>query len=347
MSQKINTIFLTIFEGVEAKNILRAGIVEMLLRDENVRVVLLTKNYEKVLYYKNEFARPRVYFEAVEFKDRQGLDALFSKLKFTLLRTKTTDLKRKMARTSPWSISYFLGFVLNVIVARKFFRKMFRLLDEKLIKTKSYQSLFEKYEPSLAFCAHIFDERESDLLREAKARGVQTVALINSWDKVTARCAIRVLPDKTIVFNEIVKGEMVLYGDMDPKDIFVSGLPQYDVYWHPETSRREDFLNEIGLGHVQKLIVYAPNGHYSKSADGLMIDILHAFIIETFPKGEVGLLVRFQPNDFVDMTEIRKRPWLTYEIPGIRFSSKRGVDWDMDAKDIKLLTNTLAHSSLF
>jgi len=44
MSKGIKTIFITIFEGVEAKNILRTDILPTLLADPEVRIVLFTKN---------------------------------------------------------------------------------------------------------------------------------------------------------------------------------------------------------------------------------------------------------------------------------------------------------------
>ncbi|MEK7147495.1 MAG: CDP-glycerol glycerophosphotransferase family protein, partial [Patescibacteria group bacterium] len=242
---------------------------------------------------------------------------------------------------------YFGGLFANRLLAWPVVRKIVRWLDFILIHQDCYAPVFEKYQPDLVFLAHLFDEPEIALLREAKKRGVKTVGLINSWDKTTARCILRLLPDKAIVFNEIVKRELMAHDEMKAENIFISGLPQYDIYWQAQPHSREEFFNAIGIGSEKKLIIYAPNGRYSKSADGLMIDTLHTFVENAFPRKDVGLLVRFQPNDFVDLAEIQKRPWLVYEIPGLRFSSKRGVDWDMDADDIKLLTNTLFHSSLF
>jgi len=64
-------------------------------------------------------------------------------------------------------------------------------------------------------------------------------------------------------------------------------------------------------------------------------------------KTKAQLLVRFPPNDFVDKLELLKRPWLVYEIPGIRFSKERGVDWDMSFEDIHKLAATLANADIF
>ncbi len=93
----MKTIFITIFEGVEAKNILRTSILKNLLLDEDLRIVLFTKSQEKRDYYQNEFSHQRLYFEVVESIAKSKINNFFEKIKFILLRTDTTNLKRKMA----------------------------------------------------------------------------------------------------------------------------------------------------------------------------------------------------------------------------------------------------------
>src|SRR3989344_4761359 len=61
----------------------------------------------------------------------------------------------------------------------------------------------------------------------------------------------------------------------------------------------------------------------------------------------IGTLNQICEKDFFDKSEIEKRPGLKFDYPGKRFSSARGVDWDMDEKDISRLMDTLAYASLF
>lgn len=348
MNQKIKTIFLTIFEGVEAKNLLRTSVVPTLLSNPAVRIVLFTKSLEKVEYYKKEFSDPRLIYEVASRQPACGLDAIFAKLKFTLLWTTTTDLKRRLnyGRERNFFRHYGSLFI-NRFLAWPIVRRIVRWLDFVLVRQDFYAPFFEKYQPDLVFLAHLFDEPEIDLLREAKKQKVKTVGLVNSWDKTTARCIWRLLPDKTIVFNKIVKREMVKYNEISADSIFVSGLPQYDIYWNTEPNSREEFFNAIGISPDKKLVVYAPMGRAFGDCDFEVIDLLRRLLAEGKFGNDVELFVRFQPNDFFDETEIRKRQDLKYDYPGRRFGSKRGVDWDMDEKDIRRLVDTLAHASVF
>lgn len=348
MIYKIKTIFLTIIEGVEAKNLLRTSVVRTLLSDPTVRIVLLTKSEAKVEYYKREFSSPRLIYEAVPHQSMRGLDTIFAKLKFTLLRTATTDLKRWLNYKRERDLFRYLGGLLaNHLLARSMIRKIVRWFDFVLVRQNVYAPYFEKYQPDLVFLAHLFDEPEIALLREAKKRKVRTVGLVNSWDKTTSRCIWRLLPDKAIVFNNIVKRELMAYNEIKEKDIFVSGLPQYDIYWNAHPSPREDFFNAIGISPKKRLIVYAPIGQAFGGRDFEMIDLLRTLLAEGKFGDDVGLFVRFQPNDFFAEAEIKKRPDLRFDYSGKRFSSERGVDWDMDEEDIHRLVDTLAHASLF
>ncbi len=343
----MKTILITILEGVEAKNILRTGIIELLLKDNNVRLVLLVKNLDRLNAYKKEFAKDRIAFALANPIKIGGFDAVFSRMKYMTLKTSSTKLKRKLVYQSTNNhFVYFVGYVLNQIMSTKIIRRAIRFLDYLLVKTNYYTDVLEEHKPDLVFAAHPFDERETHLIREAKRKKIKTICLINSWDKVTSRATIRVLADEFLVFNHIVKKELVKYDEVLEANIHVVGLPQYDYYFQPPALERDLFMKELSLPPANKLILYAPLGSSFTSSDWPMIDHVNNLLSEGKLGKDVSLLVRFQPNDFLDKEEINKRPWLHYDYPGKRFSTKRGVDWDMDSSDLDRLKNTLANMSL-
>lgn len=342
-------IFLTILEGTEAKNILRTDIFSTLLNQRDTRLVILVKTEERAEYHKKEFNDPRIIYEVVPSYTPRGFDWLFSKLKFTLLRTSTTDLRRKMNfRRYGGLASYYWGLFLNRLLARPIFINLARKLDFILVRDRSYYDLFHRYKPDLVFMANLFEDTETNLLREAKRRGIKTAAMINSWDKTTARCVLRLLPDKLIAWNDSVKNALMKYDLVKLEDIFVSGIPQYDDYFDFKPSlSKEDFFSSIKAPSDRKLIVYSPVGvGIAGDADWEVIDMLHKLNDESKFLEKVSILVRFPPNDFVNEDELKKRPYLLYDYPGVRFSKKRGIDWDMTFDELKHLQNTLYYLSV-
>jgi hypothetical protein len=344
---KVKNIFFAMFEGVESKNILRTGIVEKVLEgDLKNRAILFMKNKERAEYYAKQFPNPRIIYEVVEPDSLGTTDRIFSSLKFKFLQTETTDLRAKMMEEDKGVIYYYYSILIHRILARPFFVLLFRWFDFKIVKNNSFDTFFEKYKPSLVFLANLFEDHEVNLLRAAKKNNVFSIGLINSWDRVTARCILRLLPNKLIVFNDAVKEEVVETNYVKPTDIFVSGLPQYDYYFLPVESRRGDFLEKVGLGEDDKVIFYSPIGGMFSNSDWEMIDLLHRLNNEGKFGENVKIFVSFPPNDFIKEEELKKRPWLLYQYIGVRFSKVRSTDWDITSRDLENLKNLLFHTSV-
>lgn len=343
----MKTIFISIFEGVEAKNLLRTDVVKTILENPDVRIVFFTKDQDRVEYYKKEFNDSRMLYEVVPTPKVVGFDRFFRFLKFQLLRTGTTDLRRRMVfEVKRNYFTYFLGIVFNRILARPFFIRLSRNLDFLLVKNSIYKSYFDKYRPDLVFCANLFEEPETNLLREAKHRGIKTVGFINSWDKPTARSIIRLIPDDLIVFNDELKEDLIRYDLFSEENIFVSGVPQYDRYFRNNFWKREEFFKKVDIDPNKKFIVYAPMGRTYSTSDWDIIDLLYGWKKEGKLAEDVEILVRFPPNDFIDQVELDKRLWLKYDQPGKLFSNRRGIDWDLNEWDLEYLKNTLHYLSV-
>ena len=120
--------------------------------------------------------------------------------------------------------------------------------------------------------------RQSGGTSEAKRRGIPIIGFINSWDKVTGRCIIRLLPDKLIVFNDIVKKEAMEHDEVKEENIFVAGITQYDHYFKQGISSKENFYRKIGIDISKKIIVYAPAGRAFSDSDWDIIDFLRSAI---------------------------------------------------------------------
>ncbi len=344
----MRTIFVSSFEGIETKNILRTPILPTLLRQPDVRIVLFVHDERRVAYHKEEINDPRIIYEIVKKPHVRGLDTFFRRFKFILLKTKTTDIRRRMRYDDSRNyLAYYGGLLVNRICSHGFIIRLSRVLDYYLVRNGDYDFYFEKYNPSLVVLANLFDEPEVHMLRAAKRYGVKNVGCINSWDKVTARCVLRLLPDKMVVFNDTVKEEVIRYDGMR-SGIFVGGMPQFDYYVTEERTSREKFLADLGLSPESRFIMYSPIGSSFGNSDWAVIDFLYRLKDEGKFGDNMEILVRFPPNDFIDTKEIARRPHLRYDYPGFHFSTDkvRGSDWELNAKDLRHLADTMAHMSL-
>lgn len=345
--EKNKTIFISMFEGVESKNILRTGVVTKLLdKHPEITVVLFMKNKERAEYYAKEFSDSRIIYEVAEFSPNGWLEKFFSLRKFLFLQTETTDLRAKMIAEDRGIAYYYYSLVVHRIMARALFIRAFRILDILLVKDNFFDHFFKKYNPDLVFLANLFEDTEVNFLRAAKKYDVFSVGLINSWDRVTARCILRILPNKLIVFNDNVKEEVVKTNHVHPENILVSGVPQYDRYFSPVTTSEDEFRKRFNLQKDDRLILYSPIGGMFSNSDWEMIDLLYALNDAKKFGDNVKILVSFPPNDFIREEELKKRPNLLYQYIGTRFSQTRSTDWEITPKEFEGLKETLHFMSL-
>jgi len=347
----MKTVFITIFSGNGAKYILRSDIYRTMIKNEEIRLVFFVKNQERAEYYRREFSNHRMIFEAIADYQFSFTDRLFSFFKRYLLRSKTIDLKRlrNYEDSGNW-LRFSASFLANRILARPWVRKIIRFLDQYLVKNNQLVSYFEKYNPQMLLVTDVFDDREASFIREAKKRKIVSVGLILSWDRVTSRWMTRLLADKYIVHNDIMKQEMETYCDVKKDKIFISGAIQFDYLKTPLRSLREEFYRQNNIPLDNKIILFGPIGRSfdkTKELDFGLIEKLDSWIAEKrFGDHGLTLIVRFPPNDFVETDKLTSFAHVIYQIPGMRFSQKRGADWDMTNKDLELLKETLYYSSL-
>ena len=342
----MRTIFVTCFQAVEVKNLLRTGVSAALLSESGTRIIALVRNAERAEYYARELPIDGVTYAICDPKPQGLFESVMSFLKFHLIRTRTTDMRRLgHYRESSNFFTYCAGLVLTALLARRLVRRALRRLDGFLVGDSGLATLFETYRPDIVVLANLFDDAEVGLLRDARCRGVGTVGFINTWDKPTARCSLRLLPDWLLVYNEIIRDEAERLADMPRGRIRVVGVPQYDIY-ASAPAPRDAFMRSIGCDPRKRLVLFAPMGSAFSRYDWHAIDLLHDIFEREGRIPDVQLFVRFQPNDFVDVEELRRRPWLRYDLPGLRFGSERGGDWDMTEEDAERLRDTLAHAGV-
>ncbi len=342
----IKTIFITIFQGVEARNILRTDIYRELAKRPDIRLVLFTTSQAKKEYYEKEFHGPNIVYEVVEDYAAGGLQRFFGAVKFNLINTATIDVKRRLSFQSDKSYLKFVWrFLFNRVFAHRPVRKLVRWLDWRLVSDRFFSPYFEKYQPSAVFMAHLFGGVETAMLREARHRGIATIGLINSWDKVTARAMIRLLPDELIVHNDLVKKDALDHTDMPEDRIFVSGIPYFDYYFQTERSTREEFCKKFGIDPKDRIILYTPVGRTNSSGDAATISMLDRLLTTGQLSEGLRVIVRFPPNDEVELPTGFKSKFI-FQRPGKRFSAKRGTDWDMNFEDLRDLADTLYHCDL-
>ncbi|MBI4992211.1 MAG: CDP-glycerol glycerophosphotransferase family protein [Candidatus Harrisonbacteria bacterium] len=310
------TIFITSFQSLISRNILGTPLLSF-LKSNNVQVVLLVPQKKKD-FFEEEFREFEVVVESIDTK-LQWQDKFLRYLFLTALKTRTLDIKREteMKGSGKW---------LKVIIRNSSIgRKMLRWLNAILTPRNTFKDSFQKYNPDLVFSTDAQNEIDVRLLLDAKRNGVSTIGMVRSWDNLTAKGVIRVIPDLLAVHNEILKEEAITLHGIPEERIKIIGIPHYDRYFQGSHSSREEFMKRIGANPQKKLILFAPTGDRyigENTVDKEVLEILDKNIGE-----EYQILVRFPPADTVSGLDGRENnSRFIFDRPSRRFKVLKNTE---------------------
>jgi len=85
------------------------------------------------------------------------------------------------------------------------------------------------------------DPLEADYLHAGRTLGIPTVGYINSWDNLTSKGTVHVVPDLCLVWNEPMALEAVELHDVPANTVRITGAPHLDAVFgmRPSQSRAE------------------------------------------------------------------------------------------------------------
>ena len=324
-----------------ARNILRTSVLGNILAAGHRVVVFYPKI--KAKFYAEEFKQENLILEPVDFHT-DNKDALkINNKSYLFLDSKTNFIKQKMSAKNPFK--YLLKSIairiLSIIpcARKKYYKKYFQVMSDNF-----FGPYFEKYKPDLVFCPHIYGKENMAMLREAKKRQVKSVAVVNSWDNLSTRGIMRILPDKLVVHNNYVKSEALKWSNMKNKDIEVVGMPHFDYYVNYQPDSKEDFCKKVGLDPSKKFLLFCPPVNSLKwSWQNLIKDLKNEIINGQLPK-DMQILVRFAPTDDEDMTQYNLNdPVVKYDKPGNYFNPGAANDWGVGRKDWEFTKDDMRH----
>lgn len=333
----MKTTFITSFHGLISR-VLQSGILDYLQEKKDLRIVILVPDFKKDYFLEKFSKRKNVVIEGISDKTLPRRAYIFHKLSFVLLDTKTMRLTRRSFR----GYKHFYEFVVAQFVASflgrwKFVRNLFRAINYYFSGKSMFDFYFDKYKPDIVFSTDIKHVLDTQLVIEAKKRKIFTIGMVRSWDYLTGKGMVRVVPDKMIVHNEVIKKEAIKYVDMKEKDIFVSGLPHFDPYINEKRSDRGDFFKKIGVDKNEKLLLYIPWGDKFADTDWQFLQML---------PGDLQVLMRLPPGDTVNLEKFNQCKNVIIDSPGIVFGERGRKTNEMSYEDLLHLADSIFYSDV-
>jgi len=337
----MKTILVPVFDGMVARNLLYTDVIQTLIKNGGIRVVIVPPN-GKADYYQSQFADGKnIFVDKTLFWRKSTSQFVFEKL---FLHSIPTNFMHIRQVDWYWNkgkhITYAGVSILRTLGHFHFWHHLLRFFDSLVPVPKYLEDIMDTWQPDMVFAPTMIARDEVALMRLARRRDKKTIGMFKSWDNPTSKAFLRFFPDAIIAHTEIMKQEAIALYGYPAERIFVTGVPQFDAYAHPDfIEPRESFFKKIGADSNKKLITFAPAGDWMTLYDKEILEYILDWIdVGKLPNCQV--LLRLHPAYESKTEELAGRAHLVIERPGKHFE---GVDKNATLKSVEFDLGEIRH----
>ena len=100
--------------------------------------------------------------------------------------------------------------------------------------------------------------QETDYLKAAKRLGIPTMLYVLTWDNLSTKGLIQIMPDTVCLWNELQHRDAVNIHNVPPERIKITGAPFFDPWFERPSDllTREDFCAKLGFRPDRKILLY-------------------------------------------------------------------------------------------
>jgi hypothetical protein len=105
-----------------------------------------------------------------------------------------------------------------------------------------------------------------DFVRAARARGIRSALCVWSWDHLSSKALIRIVPDRVIVWNETQRDEAHRFHGVPPDRVLVTGAQCFDKWFDRAPTRdRQAFGARSGIDVAGPFLLYVCSALFKNS----------------------------------------------------------------------------------
>ncbi|HXH34724.1 MAG TPA: putative sugar O-methyltransferase [Plantibacter sp.] len=162
---------------------------------------------------------------------------------------------------------------------------------------------------------------EADYIRAAKSLRIPTVGYVSSWDNLTNKGTIHVIPDVFVVWNEAMAQEAMGIHGIPREVLRVTGAPHVDRFYEMRSSRTSAGVREtMGLDADKPCLVYLCSSRTLIASEVALVTDLAEALSDRLEEKAPTVVVRPHP--------INAAPWKDYTHPGVVVFPKSGDQAD-------------------
>jgi hypothetical protein len=201
-----------------------------------------------------------------------------------------------------------------------------RMVERALPLDRWIRDIVVSQNPDVVLLTPLVDlgSDQVEYVKAARALGIRSGLCVHSWDNLTNKGLMRVVPDRVFVWNEAQKREAVTMHRVRPEQVGVTGAPVYDQWFarQPSTTRQE-FCDKTGLSADKPFFLYLCSSQFIAPDEAEFVaDWIRAVRSASDPRvRDAGILIRPHPENL--------QPWQRFnfdEFQGVALWPRGGAN---------------------
>jgi hypothetical protein len=340
MTERFQTLFIIADSGTAIRNILRTDVFRVLKGRDALRLVIFSPIHDAE--FRKEVESESVLVEPLPIRRLPRMVRLIRSLRHDLWAGEVNLMRVREKR------SHNKGPLMRLLWAAPLNRhRLMRRLErlEWKLMPPIAPDILDRYKPDAIFYTTLF-ARSQWIEIGAQQRGIPSIAFIMSWDNPTTKGPFPLCPDKVLVWNEVMRQEILDYQKIEAERVIATGVPQFDIYFDRSKFRaKEAFFAKWNLDSTRKLITYTTGTEGMVPLDHENVEALHAELMRGAVRQPWQLLVRPHPKDRLEKYRgFESLPHLVLQSPGR--SAKVEDSWNPTEEDMYGLAELMCYSDV-
>jgi hypothetical protein len=168
-------------------------------------------------------------------------------------------LRRRAEKRLPGVYTDVLEVAARPALSRRAIRGLLQGVETAIPTLPAIDAFLRERSPDLLLVTPLIElgSQQVDYVKSARKLGIRSALCVASWDNLTSKGLIRVLPDHVIVWNEAQAAEARTLHGVPADRITVTGAQTFDRWFAMRPSRsREEFCRRVGLDPDRPYLLY-------------------------------------------------------------------------------------------
>jgi hypothetical protein len=212
----------------------------------------------------------------------------------------------------------------RAVLGSKSALRLWRRLERRAPASRTLRALLREHRPDVVLVSpSVWPKNpvEADYIRAARAEGIPAIGYLNSWDNLTSKGTVHMLPDAFVVWNEALAREAEEIHLIPREIIRVTGAPHLDHFLEMRPSRpRAETCRMLGCPDDGPYVVYLCSSRTLIADETGIVSALADALARTLGDRAPTVVVRPHP--------VNADPWSGYAHAGTAVHPRAGDQAD-------------------